>query len=87
MEEGLKEHCATCDVAAECRKAFGRYWREKSRGGVGCTCRFPARSVQATPERRRRPEPWEIAHKSTGRAAGLLCTHKRHGMARQGTML
>ena len=40
--EELKEHCDTCPVAAECKRAFGDYWQDKSRGGVGCVYPFPA---------------------------------------------
>ena len=36
----MKNSCATCDAVADCQKAFGKYWREKSRGGVGCETKF-----------------------------------------------
>ena len=28
--------CAECAAIADCKLAFGIYWREKSNGGVGC---------------------------------------------------
>ena len=36
----MKYKCNTCAVAADCRKAFGRYWLERSNDGVGCDLRF-----------------------------------------------
>jgi len=35
----VKQHCETCPTIQDCKEAFGRYWLEKSHGGVGC--RFP----------------------------------------------
>ena len=28
--------CATCPTIADCKHAFGKYWLDKSNGGVGC---------------------------------------------------
>ena len=28
--------CAECEAIADCKLAFGIYWREKSNNGVGC---------------------------------------------------
>ena len=102
MEGELKEHCATCAVIGECKRTFGSFWRDRSRDGVGCNYRFPAKSGAEArrPEREgtgaRRPEasdaearrePWEIAHVARGPSAGIMCMNKRNGMARQGRLL
>lgn len=31
-----KYHCATCATIERCKKTFGKYWPDKSRGGIGC---------------------------------------------------
>lgn len=41
MTNNLKYHCAECKTADDCRRAFGKYYEGKSRGGVGCNCPFP----------------------------------------------
>ena len=85
-EDGIREHCPTCAVAAQCKAAFGDYWTDKSGGGVGCAYPFPgyagaeARHPEAQDVTRR--EPWEIAHVTRGTSAGIYCMNKRHGMAR-----
>lgn len=102
-EDGIREHCPTCAVAAQCKATFGDYWTERSHGGVGCSYPFPAPGTKpaddaevqyqdyvtskpvAQPELPMR-EPWEIAHVTKGRDAGIFCMNKRHGMARQGKL-
>lgn len=37
-EDGIREHCPTCAVVAQCKRTFGKYWIDKSSGGVGCKC-------------------------------------------------
>lgn len=32
--------CEGCAALADCRQAFGRFWGEKSRGGIGCDSSF-----------------------------------------------
>jgi hypothetical protein len=32
--------CASCATAADCKQAFGKFWRDRSRGGVGCNVPF-----------------------------------------------
>lgn len=32
--------CAECEAIADCKLAFGIYWREKSRQGDGCDTPF-----------------------------------------------
>lgn len=99
-EDGIRERCQTCAVAAQCKAAFGDYWTDKSGGGVGCAYPFPgyagaeARHPETGAETRHpeaqdapRHEPWEIAHTTRGRSAGIYCMNKRHGMARQGRLL
>ena len=87
----MKERCQTCAVVAQCKAAFGDYWTDKSGGGVGCAYPFPgyagaeARRPEAQDAPRR--EPWEIAHTTRGRSAGIYCMNKRHGMARQGRLI
>ena len=81
-----KELCATCGVIAQCKHAFGKFWPDRSRGGVGCGYRFPVVSETRRDEPEKR-EPWEFAHVTRGPSAGLLCTSKRNRMARQGRML
>ena len=103
-EDGIRERCPMCAVAAQCKAAFGKYWTDKSGGGVGCVYPFPAPGAKpagdaevqyqdyvvsrpvAQPELPKR-EPWEIAHTTRGRSAGIYCMNKRHGMARQGELL
>jgi len=36
-EDGFKAHCAACAAIEWCKHAFGKYWADKSRGGIGCT--------------------------------------------------
>lgn len=107
-EDGIREHCPTCAVAAQCKAAFGDYWQDKSHGGVGCyyplpaiakprAAETPAAEIHPEPVQEQlapaaeptRREPWEIAHTTRGRSAGVLCTRKRNGMgrARQGRFL
>lgn len=33
--------CSECKTVQDCKQAFGIFWREKSRGGEGCTHPFP----------------------------------------------
>ena len=40
-EETFKAYCKSCQAADDCRRAFGKYYEDKSRGGVGCNCPFP----------------------------------------------
>lgn len=40
--------CADCKTAKDCKAAFGRYWLQRSSGGVGCSRPF----AYAKPERR-----------------------------------
>ena len=40
-ENEFKFHCDSCPTAEDCRHAFGKYYVDKSGGGVGCNCRFP----------------------------------------------
>ncbi len=42
--------CADCKTAADCKQAFGRYWQDRSRGGIGCAHPF----AYAKPEK---PKP------------------------------
>lgn len=39
-QEKLTRHCAACGSFAACRYAFGRYFTDKSRGGIGCRVPF-----------------------------------------------
>ena len=32
----FKAICNTCPAIADCKHAFGKYWVDKSSGGVGC---------------------------------------------------
>ena len=32
--------CAVCKSVAECKRAFGKYWADKSGGGEGCNHPF-----------------------------------------------
>ncbi len=32
----MKSLCKTCPTAEDCKTAFGKFWGERSRGGVGC---------------------------------------------------
>ena len=49
-EETFKAYCKTCQAADDCRRAFGKYYEDKSRGGVGCNCPFPGyRHVPSEP--------------------------------------
>ena len=34
--DGLAAHCAACAVLKDCKRAFGKYWADRSHGGVGC---------------------------------------------------
>lgn len=35
-EGGFRAHCAACAAIEWCKHAFGKYWIDKSSGGVGC---------------------------------------------------
>lgn len=37
----FKAVCNCCPVIADCKVAFGKFWQEKSHGGVGCAYPFP----------------------------------------------
>ena len=43
----MKNRCETCPTIGHCKKAFGRYWADRSHGGVGCDLRF--RYIEAAP--------------------------------------
>ena len=36
----FKFHCADCTTKDDCKAAFGRYWNDKSHGGIGCNLLF-----------------------------------------------
>ena len=36
-EDEFKAHCATCAAIEWCKYTFGKYWADKSKGGIGCT--------------------------------------------------
>ena len=36
-----KHSCKACGVTDGCKRAFARYWHDKSHGGEGCNCVFP----------------------------------------------
>ena len=36
----MKHQCETCPTIGDCKRAFGRYWTDRSHGGVGCDSRF-----------------------------------------------
>ena len=41
MDE-LRQHCNSCATIADCKAAFGAFWRDrKAHGGVGCNHPFP----------------------------------------------
>lgn len=40
--------CADCPTINDCKTAFGKFWKDKSGGGIGCKCRF----AYAKPERK-----------------------------------
>lgn len=43
--------CRDCKHVSACKSAFGKYWEEKSYGGVGCTMPFvPSEDPQARPK-------------------------------------
>ena len=46
-EDGFKAHCAACAAIEWCKHAFGKYWADKSSGGVGCKC--PLTSAEHSP--------------------------------------
>ena len=33
--------CAVCPTIEACKYSFGKYWVDKSSGGVGCNCPHP----------------------------------------------
>lgn len=37
----MRNSCATCGSRETCRRTFGRFFNEKSSGGVGCEHRLP----------------------------------------------
>lgn len=37
----MRNSCATCGSRETCRRTFGRFFNEKSSGGVGCEHRVP----------------------------------------------
>lgn len=58
-ERQFIQRCADCPTAADCKTAFGKYWRFKSADGAGCNCPFPGYrrrsqlppSIYSTPRR------------------------------------
>ena len=51
----LKAHCDTCASIERCKHAFGKYWTDKSRGGIGCT--YPLSAGAEKPVERKPPAP------------------------------
>lgn len=45
----MRNRCETCDGLNACRRAFGRYWGDRSSGGTGCDHRIPLRDADAFP--------------------------------------
>ena len=41
MAETLAYLCSECPTRDECRRAFGRYYLDKSRNGRGCNHPYP----------------------------------------------
>lgn len=49
-EDGFKAHCPACAAIERCKRTFGKYWADKSSGGVGCKCPLTAYAKPAAPE-------------------------------------
>ena len=43
----MKQKCESCPTKLDCVSAFGIYWSDKSRGGVGCDYPFKYRRAAA----------------------------------------
>jgi len=41
--------CADCKTIGDCRTAFGKYWQDKSHGGIGCAHPFAYAKPERTP--------------------------------------
>ncbi len=37
----VKMRCDVCKAVAWCKEAFGKYWNDKSGGGIGCNSPLP----------------------------------------------
>ena len=46
--------CADCKTAADCKQAFGKYWQDKSGGGIGCVHPFAYAKLEKP-----KPEGWK----------------------------
>lgn len=102
-EDGFKAHCAACAAIERCKHAFGKYWADKSSGGVGCKCPLTACAKPATPKPPPAPaaapalklvsepvrrEPWEGKTYMTHRGdGGVFQSRKRKISGRQGVLL
>ena len=93
-EDGFKAHCPACAAIERCKHTFGKYWADKSSGGVGCKCPLTAYAKSAAPEPLKlvsepaRREPWEGKTYTTHRReGGVFQSRKRKISARQGTLL
>lgn len=42
-------YCTACACVADCRTAFGSFWRDKSGGGVGCNNPFDGKADAPLP--------------------------------------
>ena len=57
----FKATCRTCRSIEDCKHAFGKYWVDKSGGGIGCMTPFAGwdtgkPKMQAIPKMPRRPK-------------------------------
>ena len=62
----FKAKCSECKALVDCKTAFGRYWGEKSNGGMGCKHPFegwgkkPPAELPKMPRRPRRMVQQEL---------------------------
>lgn len=50
--------CKCCTTIADCKAAYGKFWEDKSNGGVGCFHQFPGwgkKPAPSFPKMPRRP--------------------------------
>ena len=52
----MTNRCETCPTIGDCKRAFGRYWTDRSHGGTGCDRRFEYRREE-TPRAQTAPAP------------------------------
>lgn len=81
MEADFKMLCKDCKSVEWCKHAFGRYWQDKSSGGVGCRCPLPQDPTPFIRAVKKADPPQAPVRPVVQGLSGYLEALKRHGQA------